>query len=122
MTNKLPAAALALQLALAPAVYPGDLERTSRVIETALALPEQCPVSVVTRARAVYKGRLLKVAENDLTLRTLVKGVISDVTLAYSDISKLRRTDKPMSPAKAVLITLGVLYGIGLAIGLAIGG
>jgi hypothetical protein len=109
---------LALTLALATvspqAVWPADLERTSRVIETALALPPDAPISLKTRNKANYRGRLLAVNDTHLTFRTLQDGRISDLTLPYADIHSIKRTDKPMSPAKAVLITLGVLYGIGV--------
>lgn len=111
---------LALTIALAAAtpqgIWPADLERQSRVIETALALPPDSPIAVKTRNKANYRGRLLAVTESHLTLRTLDNGAIADLTLPYADIHSLKRTDKPMSPAKAVLLTLGVLYGIGLLI------
>lgn len=113
--------ALAAALAVAAPIFPADLERQSRVIETALALPPDAPIALKTRNKATYRGRLLSVNDTHLTFRTLQNGAISDLTLPYADIHSLKRTDKPMSPAKAVLITLGVLYGIGLVIGLALG-
>lgn len=118
---------LALSLALATAspqgVWPSDLERTSRVIETALALPPDSPVVVKTRAKAAYRGRLLAVTDSHITVRTLQSGAIADLTLPYADIHSIKRTDKPMSPAKVVLLTLGVLYGIygiGVIVGAAV--
>lgn len=116
---------LALTIALAAAtpqgVWPADLERQSRVIETALALPLDSPIAVKTRSKAHYRGRLLAVTESNLTFRTLENGAIAHLTLPYADILSLTRTDKPMSPAKAVLLTLGVLYGAGLLFGLILG-
>lgn len=111
------ALAAALTLAAPQGVFPADLERQSRIIETALALPPDAPISIRTRTKAAYRGRLLSVTDTHLTFRSLQDGKLSDLTLPYADIHSLRRTDKPMSPAKVVLLTLGVLYGTGVLLG-----
>lgn len=111
------ALSLALATAAAPGVWPADLERTSRAIETALALPPDTPIAVQTRDRTRHRGRLRAVTESHLTLRTLRDGAIADITLPYSNITSLKRTDKPMSPAKAVLVTIAVLWGAGTILG-----
>lgn len=105
---------IALQLASPQGVFPAELEQTSRIIETALALPPESAVVLKTRSRESLKGRLASVTEGALTLRMAVGESVATRTIPYSEITSLRRTDKPMSPAKAALLTLGILYGIGV--------
>ncbi len=113
---------LAAQMAIGPGMMAQDLERTSKIIERALTLPEGAAVEVKTLNKKKLRGRVAEIGEESMTVQTTDGAAVHRETLHYSDIQSLKRTDKPMSPAKAALVTLGVLYAVGLVIGLIVGG
>ena len=126
MTSRTFALGLALTLAAPQGVLPAELEQTSRIIEIALSLPPESAVALKTKSKESLKGRLGAVSDDALPIRvpsSLPNGTtITSRTILFTEITSLKRTDKPMSPAKVVLVALGVLYAVGAVIGLAIGG
>ncbi len=112
---------MAIQLVVAPGVMPADLEQQSRIIEAAMALPAESPIAVKTRSRESLKGRLKSVDENTLTMQVAQGNGVSSRTIPFQEITSLKRTDKRMHPAAVVLMTLGVLWGVGIVVGAALG-
>jgi hypothetical protein len=122
MTSRTFVLGLALTLAAPQGVLPADLEQTSRIIEIALSLPPESAVALKTKSNESLKGRLGAVSDDALTIRVPNGTTISSRTIPFNEITSLKRTGKPMSPAKAALITIGIVYAIGAVIGLAVGG
>ena len=88
----------------------------------ALAIPTGAPVRIKTTAKQTVQGKLTAVTSDGITLQVVDRDVIADRSVPFSEMESIKQTNKPMSSGKVVLITLAVLYGIGLLIGLAVGG
>ena len=88
----------------------------------ALEIPAGVPVRIKTTDKNTVQGKLTAVTSDGVTLQAVDKDQITERTVPFAQMKSIKQTNKPMSAVAAVLITLGVLYGIGLIIGLAIGG
>jgi len=112
-----------IALALAAALCLPAAEPTKPDIRTAaLAIPTGAPVRIKTTAQQTVQGKLTAITSDGVVLQVVEKDVIADRSVPFAEMKSIKQTNKPMSSGKVVLITLAVLYGIGLLIGLAVGG
>lgn len=94
----------------------------SDVQTVALTIPTGVPVRIKTTAKQTIQGKLIGVESDSVILQIVERDRITERTVPFAQMKSIKQTNKPMSAGGVVLITLGVLYGIGLIIGLALGG
>lgn len=88
----------------------------------ALEIPSGVPVRVKTTDKKTVQGKLTAVTSDGVTLQVIEKDQITERAVPFAEMKSIKQTNKPMSSGAVVLMTLAVIYGIGLIIGLAIGG
>ena len=84
------------------------------------AIPTGAPVSVKLKSKEKLRGRLDGLTADTFEMQIATGNSITTRTIPIADLQSIKRTDQT-HPVRIVLTTLGVLYGIGAAIGLALG-
>ena len=88
----------------------------------ALEIPSGVPVRIKTTDKKAIQGKLTAVTSDGVTLQVVEKDQVTERTVPFAEMKSIKQTNKQMSSGVVVLITLGVLYGLGIIVGLALGG
>lgn len=81
----------------------------------ALQLPLGTPLRVQTKLQSIEKARLQSVTDEGISILVLDGGALKEQTYRYSELRYLESRGR-MSGGRAVLTTLGVVYGVSLAL------
>ncbi|QOY85309.1 hypothetical protein [Paludibaculum fermentans] len=80
----------------------------------ALQLPLGTPLRVQTQTQTIVKARLQSVTDEGISILVLDGGALKEQTYRYSELRYLESRAGRMSGGRAVLTTLGILYGISM--------
>ncbi|MBN9659485.1 MAG: hypothetical protein J0H49_14980 [Acidobacteria bacterium] len=81
----------------------------------ALQLPPGSPLRVRTQSQIIEKARLQSVTDEGISILVLDGGSLKEQTYRYSELRHLESRGR-MTGGRAILTTLGVVYGISLVL------
>lgn len=82
----------------------------------ALQLPLGTPLYVQTKSRVIERARLVSVTDEGISILVLDGGALKEQAYRYSELRHLERRAGHMSAGRAILTTLGVVYGVSVVL------